>query len=349
MRFYQILLILVSFAGTQLEAKEASAQALVSPFHGTATLSNVFDHTSPYFPIDSNSRLTACDGEATFGIQGHNGLDWNLPLGTPIRSVANGVVVFIGSERPWYCPLLGRTVSGKYITTEHSIYVGSKLERIRVNYLHLDSFSNLQVGSYVQAGQIIGRSGNTGCSTAPHLHLSVFKFISGVLVGGEWLPIDPFGWHSTSSGSPYTISSRDLWHTTDRPSARREVVFPTTSFRGVKIRSISFMGKNDLDPLELNKDEFIDLEFRPESASSPIDASRVIIRFGSRERIVLNLGRIDSSRTIRIHTGSGTSTSLRRHLGYDTPLLPNIGECVSVLVSGTTFQDSKSYGTSVCN
>lgn len=60
------------------------------------------------------------------------------------------------------------TYSGKFITILH----GCGKEKLTSVYAHLSAL-NVKAGDVVQAGQIIGISGNTGCSTAPHLHFAL--------------------------------------------------------------------------------------------------------------------------------------------------------------------------------
>lgn len=42
-----------------------------------------------------------------------------------------------------------------------------------ISYNHLNKVT-VNIGDFVKAGEIIGKTGNTGNSTAPHLHLSIF-------------------------------------------------------------------------------------------------------------------------------------------------------------------------------
>ena len=91
---------------------------------------------------------------ARFGLSGHNGLDIAVPEGTPVRAGATG----------WVREAMENPALGKYIKVMHGW--GHTV------YAHL---SELQVrhGQQVEAGQVIGLSGNTGNSTGPHLHLGV--------------------------------------------------------------------------------------------------------------------------------------------------------------------------------
>lgn len=89
----------------------------------------------------------------------HNGVDFAASIGTPVRSVADGVVVIAGS----------RGGSGKMVKIAHgSVYSTA--------YLHLSKISSaLRPGSRVKRGQVIGAVGMTGLATGPHLHFSLFE------------------------------------------------------------------------------------------------------------------------------------------------------------------------------
>lgn len=80
------------------------------------------------------------------------------------------------------------------------------------------SFQNaiVQEGDSVQAGQLIGRSGNAGC-VAPHLHFEVRQQASQsqkALTGLDFIPVDPYGWLG-GGPDPYTaltgVMSNVLW------------------------------------------------------------------------------------------------------------------------------------------
>lgn len=87
----------------------------------------------------------------------HNGLDIGVPMGTPIGAGMEGTVSETG-----YSPIMG-----KYVILQHS-------GGWKTLYAHMSSIS-VQEGKYVSRGGRIGLSGNTGYSTGPHVHFSVFK------------------------------------------------------------------------------------------------------------------------------------------------------------------------------
>jgi murein DD-endopeptidase MepM/ murein hydrolase activator NlpD len=92
----------------------------------------------------------------------HTGVDIGAPSGTPIKAAMGGRVSTVGYN----------DVNGNYVViTHHSGY--------RSQYLHM-SVVRVKPGAYVRTGDRIGDVGNTGLSTGPHLHFTVYK--NGVTV-----------------------------------------------------------------------------------------------------------------------------------------------------------------------
>ncbi|MGW6292180.1 transglycosylase family protein [Streptomyces sp. NPDC055058] len=85
----------------------------------------------------------------------HTGVDFPVPTGTSVKSVANGRVVSAGWEGSFGYQVVVRHADGRYS-----------------QYAHLSAIS-VRNGQSVTAGQRIGRSGNTGNSSGPHLHFEV--------------------------------------------------------------------------------------------------------------------------------------------------------------------------------
>ena len=90
----------------------------------------------------------------------HNGVDYAAPVGTPVRSVADGQVEFAGTQNGY----------GKVIEVRHG------KDRTTL-YAHLSSIA-VAKGQRIEQGQFLGAVGMTGMTTGPHLH---FEFrVNGV-------------------------------------------------------------------------------------------------------------------------------------------------------------------------
>lgn len=95
----------------------------------------------------------------TQGIHGHNGVDFGAPIGTVVFAALDGVVTLTRGGDAW------NGGYGNYIVIKHS-------NGIQTLYAHLSSIG-IDQGETVSRGQSIGRSGNSGQSTGPHLHFEV--------------------------------------------------------------------------------------------------------------------------------------------------------------------------------
>jgi murein DD-endopeptidase MepM/ murein hydrolase activator NlpD len=190
-----------------------------APFEGTWFLWNPFDHDVPIWSGVPGSILT-WQGFNVSGLEGHNGYDWAMPEGTPLFAVGDGVVSAAGGESPWSCPLLNdQTVSALRVVIIHTAPSG---ERFMSIYIHLASLDVEALDSVV-AGQQIGLSGNTGCSTGPHLHFEVRReFYQRAPPPAVALVTDPNGWAGTQQ-DPWLLHGRGgpstyLWSAGVSPS-----------------------------------------------------------------------------------------------------------------------------------
>ncbi len=91
-------------------------------------------------------------------VRPHTGVDYAAPMGTPVMSIGDGVVIAKG-----YMGGGGHTVKIKH----NSVYTSA--------YLHLSRYGKINVGSRVKQGDIIGYVGSTGHSTGPHLDFRIWK------------------------------------------------------------------------------------------------------------------------------------------------------------------------------
>ncbi len=93
------------------------------------------------------------------GIRPHYGVDYAAPKGTPVRAVADGVVVLAG----WWGGY------GKTVVIRHP-------NGYKTYYGHLSGYGpNIRRGAKVKQKQIIGYVGSTGLATGPHLDYRISK------------------------------------------------------------------------------------------------------------------------------------------------------------------------------
>lgn len=111
-------------------------------------------------PMNGNYRVSSSFNPArrhpvTGRVAPHNGVDFAMPIGTPVLSTGDGVVTRV-KNHPF---------AGKYVEIQHG---GNYVTR----YLHLDRIL-VRRGQSVARGERIALSGNTGRSTGPHLHFEL--------------------------------------------------------------------------------------------------------------------------------------------------------------------------------
>lgn len=123
-------------------------------------------------------RLQKPDG-SWYGLSFHNGLDYGLPTGTTIKAIDAGTVARVGFDAGGY---------GNFVEITHDW--GASI------YCHLNQVFMTE-GVQVERGNVLGKSGNTGRSSGPHLHFAVqikpFDWLDGVLGYCDPLSILPWG------------------------------------------------------------------------------------------------------------------------------------------------------------
>jgi murein DD-endopeptidase MepM/ murein hydrolase activator NlpD len=93
----------------------------------------------------------------------HTGIDFAAPIGTPIYATADGRIDEVKTQFSGY---------GKMIIIDHGF-------GYKTRYAHMHDFAVRQ-GQMVKRGDLIGYVGDTGLSTAPHLHYEVM--LNNVLI-----------------------------------------------------------------------------------------------------------------------------------------------------------------------
>jgi murein DD-endopeptidase MepM/ murein hydrolase activator NlpD len=108
-----------------------------------------------FWPLDESGYMTRGQVKAGGRDEPHPGVDIAVSIGSLVRA-AGGATVRQAGEDPEY---------GRFVLLEHP-------EEFQTMYGHLSRIL-VTPGDTVTAGQVIGLSGNSGRSTAPHLHFEI--------------------------------------------------------------------------------------------------------------------------------------------------------------------------------
>jgi murein DD-endopeptidase MepM/ murein hydrolase activator NlpD len=111
-------------------------------------------------PVDG-ARITSGFGMRFHPILGytrmHKGVDFGVPIGTPVMSAGAGTIAFLGVQHGY----------GNFVLVNHQ-------NGYSTAYAHLSRFApGMHRGSHVRQGQVIAYSGMSGMATGPHLHYEI--------------------------------------------------------------------------------------------------------------------------------------------------------------------------------
>ncbi|MGC6510451.1 MAG: peptidoglycan DD-metalloendopeptidase family protein [Myxococcota bacterium] len=156
-------------------AKIFSAYKWLSPDDRYASYWSVDGTEVPFrlknSPIQDYEQITALlrDG------RGHEGMDFKTPVGTQTVSPKAGTVV----RTNW-----NTSYNGNCLEIQFS-------DGVLAKWLHMEEVT-VKAGQKISAGTVVGKTGNTGRSTAPHLHYQLNK--------GKRV-LDPIKYHDTNRRS----------------------------------------------------------------------------------------------------------------------------------------------------
>ena len=200
-----------TFAAASPTTPAIAGAFLTRPYTTWHNITSIFDHCTPDYSLDGKvCEFDGSVGYKSYGVDpgfskgyaqtpggsdylyydGHNGWDYSMYYEN-VLAAGDGTVSLAGSDS--INPCFGQTIiinhAGGYST----------------RYAHLSSIY-VSVGQNVTRGQVIAVSGNTGCSTGPHLHF-------GVYVTSSWTAIDPWGWWGAAGADPWPSDPGNLWLT----------------------------------------------------------------------------------------------------------------------------------------
>jgi len=163
----------------------AGSVANTSAMHPNSGQSSLSTTSSPIPGVAPTTMYGAKDPGMWNGAKNyHTGDDYAVPVGTSVKAVAAGTV-FDDSPGVDF---------GVSVQIDH----GNGYQTL---YGHLQSKS-VKIGEQVAAGQEIGKSGQSGNVTGPHLHFEVRK--------GHNNPVDPASFMTGTAGSQQTVSGKQV-------------------------------------------------------------------------------------------------------------------------------------------
>lgn len=168
------------------------------------------------WPCDINTVSQEFGGGAnSFQPDGHTGMDFAVPIGTPVLSPADGVVLFadwisvLGWPNPYYLaidfdgPANGDQSAGIVTVVDHGP------GRPMSIFGHLSDNNMVVKGQTVKQGQVVGLTGMTGRSTGPHLHFEMLP--DGYSFSNKWYGrVNPRNYCSTGAAAPVTSQSSSI-------------------------------------------------------------------------------------------------------------------------------------------
>ena len=154
---YEQVQTMLGASPAQRSLATAAPAAAVAPASAPAPADTVTMTLPTRYPLDAKGFVTRGVGSGQEYGATHPGLDIAVAEGTEVRAAGGGLVVEV-SETPEY---------GKMVRLAHP-------QGYETRYGHLSQI-RVRQGDRISLGTVVGLSGNTGNSTAPHLHFEVRK------------------------------------------------------------------------------------------------------------------------------------------------------------------------------
>jgi murein DD-endopeptidase MepM/ murein hydrolase activator NlpD len=139
----------------------------------TAEHDNSCIYVLPYGPGKAYRVSQGYNGEYSHFGADQFAIDWRMPVGSPVHAARGGLVVGVKNDSSIGGDDSKYDWDANYILIQHP-------DGTLGQYVHLmKGGAKVKLGQRVEPGDLIGLSGNTGHSTGPHLHFSVFKARDG--------------------------------------------------------------------------------------------------------------------------------------------------------------------------
>lgn len=139
----------------------------------------------------------------------HRGSDMKAKMGTPVYATADGIIDWSGYHK--------RSGYGNLVIVQHNY-------GFKTYYGHLKKVV-IKSGTFVQKGELLGYSGNTGMSNGPHLHYEI-RYMSR--------PVNPFWfikWTAQNYNEIFEKEKKIPWQSLIATTSRIKVVKPILAQR----------------------------------------------------------------------------------------------------------------------
>jgi len=315
---------------------------LQKPFTGEWDVANAMDHDYPVEFEDNNGRAITSWGEQAAFFDSHAGYDFMMPVGTPLLAAAAGTVV-TAEAATFFCPILNKNVTQLGVQIKHTFSNGLEYWTY---YAHMSRI-DVAVGQVLAAGAPIGLSGNTGCTTAPHLHFQLDR-VNGTNSGAR-ATVDPYGW-SGSGTDPWQANAKgaistNLWKTGQAPQMflALDTITNPPNFTGsspskkpVVITTLRWAGSHD----ESNpNNEFVEIKIDPAVYSgATFNLTGAFLKNNAGDRFNFPSGlTIAQGQTIRVNVGSGTNSGNNYYWGKPAGIFANSGDCAELFFADGSY------------
>ncbi len=173
----------------------------------------------------------------------HTGIDIPTPEGTPIMAAGAGTVVWAGWGLFTESPKNESDPYGLAVAIRHDFgYQGKQLYTV---YAHMSEVS-ATLGQHVEAGEIIGKVGQTGATTGPHVHFEV-RFPDNAFAdtyNPELWIAPPQGW-GVLAGRVTDSKGKDLHHVeVTLRAVERKKTYSVKTYGGGAVNSDPYYNEN---------------------------------------------------------------------------------------------------------
>jgi len=316
-----MLILLLQLAWGQQRTISEVTPFLSKPFVGEHPVSGLYDHR-PGRKENDHRQLTSWD-DLTWGKAGHSAYDWPMKLGTEVLAAADGVVTLAADLGPAKC---GERTASQDVRVRIRHEVDGRV--FYTGYLHLSALE-VKKGQRVRAGELIARSGNSGCSSGPHLHFVVLEQLAGL---PRPRTVDPYGWDANRPDPSASLKFRHgewLWLPGQAPLLFRPMGRSQHRAWG-EVRITGFLGMAWQDDRHPNN-EYVQLAIR-RGGPKKVDLSGWAIR--NRAGLVYGfpLGtKLQKGVPLRLYTGVGVDSADTLFWGRPAGVWVDEGDCVELI------------------